>query len=519
MSPRFALSHYIFLLYFVVQSFAFAEDYPSWFATPVTTSINHEISNILNNKQNTLLNRTNFEYRADDVDALYKSNDYAPIWINTPQAEKNISDILALLSNAAAHGLNADDYSVSLLQQKLPLIQLLKPDSYTDLAMYDTALTISLVRFLHDVHYGRVNPHSLNFKVKLRTKKEVDLPQLIKTALNETSISQLALKVEPNLQQYRQLRAALATYRELSNMPEIEEKSRSKKKKTPVNKFERVVKIELAMERLRWLPEMASGQSIIVNIPAFQLWGIDEINPANSLNLNVVVGKADKTQTPIIMADMNSVEFMPYWNVPPSILKKEIMPKLANNPGYLSGQNMEVVSLKNGGMRVRQKPGGKNALGRLKFIFPNPDGVYLHDTPSKSLFGRTRRDFSHGCVRVQNPSALAQFVLKNQEGWSPERIDAMLKSDQHRQVSLKTTIPVLFFYTTAFYEQGDKLTFYNDIYRHDATLLALLTKVNDVPDSALIASEKAAEPVFNPDVEPEEDHYFLTPATNEPLTP
>ena len=199
------------------------------------------------------------------------------------------------------------------------------------------------------------------------------------------------------------------------------------------------------------------------------------------------------------MAEMNSVEFMPYWNVPPSIWKKEIQPKLARNPGYLSGQNMEVVSLKGGGMRVRQRPGGKNALGRIKFIFPNSEGVYLHDTPSKALFGRPRRDFSHGCVRVQNPSLLAQFVLKNQEGWTQSRIDATLKNSTHHQVGLKTKIPVLFFYTTAFYESNDKLTFYSDIYGHDATLLTALAKVGDVSDASLIVTEPLNIPILEPD--------------------
>ncbi len=382
-----------------------------------------------------------------------------------------------------------------------------------------------MIRFLHDVHYGRINPHSVEFNIKLRTRKNVDFAQAIKAAMNEGKVTQLAQTVEPNLQQYRQLRSALATYRDLSvSPPSIEKSHRKGKVKKVANSAERITKIELAMERLRWLPEMSTGQSIMVNIPAFQLWAIDANEQTNTppLNLNVVVGKALKTQTPIIMADMNSVEFMPYWNVPPSILKKEIMPKLANNPGYLSGQNMEVVSLKNGGMRVRQRPGGKNALGRIKFIFPNSEGVYLHDTPSKALFSRPRRDFSHGCVRVQNPSALANFVLKNQEGWTNERIENTLKTNDHHQVSLKTTIPVLFFYTTAFYEQNDKLTFYSDIYGHDATLLAALAKVSDVPDSALLGKEPEipSEPSHTPTLEPDDSQLSSTqPPAHEPLTP
>ncbi len=493
---RPAFSIYLFVVYLLIHSVSFAEDF-SYFSipnSPKTTA--EEITALLITKQNALLSRSNFENRAEDVDALYRNNNYEPLWLANSQSEKNIADVLALLSNAAAQGLNAEDYSVTTLQQKLPFVQLLKPDAAADLALFDTALTISLTRFLHDVHYGRVNPRSLNFHLKLRTKKTIDLPQLIKTAIAEGNVSQLTSKAEPPLAQYQKLRSALATYREplVAPISEDEKPHKKSKPKKMVNYAERITKIELAMERLRWLPEMSAEQSIIVNIPAFQLWGIG--TTGQELNLNVVVGKSEKTPTPIIMADMKFVEFMPYWNVPPSILKKEILPKLANNPSYLSGQNMEVVSLKGGGMRVRQRPGGKNALGRIKFIFPNKEGVYLHDTPSKALFGRVRRDFSHGCVRVQNPSALANFVLKNQEGWTDEKIAASLSSDTHHQISLSTTIPVLFFYSTAFYEQNDKLVFYNDIYGHDTALLAALSKIGDVPDAVLIAREPDLMPIL-----------------------
>ncbi len=507
----------IFFICLLYQTPVYAENLAT---LPLSTSITQEISTILNTKQNSLLARSNFEFRADDVETLYKTNNYAPIWLNTPQAEKNITDVLTLLSTAALQGLNPDDYSVNLLKQNLSTIQFTKSDSMTDFALYDTALSVSLVRFLHDVHYGRVNPRSLNFNVKLRTKKSIDLPQIIQTAMNEGNVLQLAFKVEPNLQQYRQLRTALSNN---NSVVSTEEKPHKKAKKSGNHSSEYTTKIQLAMERLRWLPEMNAGQSIIVNIPAFKLWAIDSTEQTNSpvLNLNVVVGKSEKTPTPVLMAEMRYVEFMPYWNVPPSILKKEIMPKLAHNPGYLARQNMEVVSLKNGGMRVRQRPGGKNALGRIKFVFPNSEGVYLHDTPSKSLFARTRRDFSHGCVRVQNPSLLAQFVLKNQEGWTQGRIDETLRNSTHHQVSLKTHIPVLFFYSTAFYEQGDKLTFYSDIYGHDATLLAALGKANDVSDSAFIAREpEIIEPSHTPTPEPDDSQLFSEPSpTHEPLIP
>ncbi|MGR9014715.1 MAG: L,D-transpeptidase family protein, partial [Gammaproteobacteria bacterium] len=275
----------------------------------------------------------------------------------------------------------------------------------------------------------------------------------------------------------------------------------------------RVVQIELAMERLRWLPKFNTGASIIVNIPAFQLWAFDSIDQAdaNPLNMNVIVGKALKHKTPVLMAEMHYIDFMPYWNVPYNITKKEILPKLTQNFNYLNEENMELVSvhhnsenstalnedtlslLKQGKLRIRQRPGRKNALGKIKFIFPNKNDVYLHDTPSNSLFSRSRRDFSHGCVRVANPQKLAEFALKNQDGWNPETIKIAMNTPKNRRVFLKKPIPVLFFYTTAFFDQFDNLEFYPDIYGHDAVLLKALSKPDDLSDQSLFISSNTAQ--------------------------
>jgi murein L,D-transpeptidase YcbB/YkuD len=267
---------------------------------------------------------------------------------------------------------------------------------------------------------------------------------------------------------------------------------------------QRVEQIELAMERLRWLPELSTGKSIIVNIPAFQLWAFDDIEQLNvdMPTMRVVVGKALKTQTPVLMAEMRFVDFMPYWNVPYKIVNEEIVPKLLHNPGYLAAENMELVKdgkpvgfsgaafsqLKQGSMGIRQRPGKKNALGKVKFIFPNRADVYLHDTPASSLFSRSRRDFSHGCVRVAHPERLAEFVLKEQAGWDTAAIEKAMKMTKSQRVFLKQPIPVLFFYTTAFFDQDDKLAFYSDIYGHDTVLLEALKKPEDLSDQSLFAS-------------------------------
>ncbi len=190
----------------------------------------------------------------------------------------------------------------------------------------------------------------------------------------------------------------------------------------------RVRQIELALERLRWIPALERGRVVFVNIPAFELWAFDEIEPAgaSSVQMAVVVGRALRTQTPAFTGVMKTVVFAPYWNVPRSIARNEIVPKLRKNPGYLASQNMEIVSggavlgtspdaiaqLEQGSARLRQKPGPKNALGRVKFLFPNSNNVYLHDTPTQSVFQHARRDFSHGCVRLAAPAALAHWVLR-----------------------------------------------------------------------------------------------------------
>ncbi len=532
-------------------------------------SVAKEITAIIAAKQHPYLKPENFANRSDDLAALYKLSNYQLLWLGNNDNNQNITQLLALLKNAADNGLNAANYNTRTLQQMLSTALLFKPDAYRELAQYDTALSLSLLRFLHDLHYGRVNPQGINFNLKLRDKKLIDLPLLIKSNIDQHAIAQLPTLVEPKLKQYQQLKSALASYRQLAdkskyvplffdrtirpgdNIKQLDELKQflaatgdlpadtngdnappstrySGKIVAAVKTFQqrhglavdgvigrttlaelntspaqRVTQIELAMERLRWLPELSGGPSIIVNIPAFQLWAFDNVNvqAPEIINMKVVVGKAMKNQTPVLMADMSYIDFMPYWNVPYSIVKKEFLPKLMHNPGFLDKENMELVSssgvvgfsattiaqLKQGTVRVRQRPGKKNALGKVKFLFPNKEDVYLHDTPANALFSRSRRDFSHGCVRVEDPLKLAEFVLKNQRGWDKERIKKAMEATKMQRVILKQTIPVLFFYVTAFFDQQNQLVFLPDIYGQDAILLDALQSSGDLDDRELFA--------------------------------
>ncbi|ANE56436.1 hypothetical protein AYM39_15445 [Methylomonas sp. DH-1] len=254
---------------------------------------------------------------------------------------------------------------------------------------------------------------------------------------------------------------------------------------------EKIAAIELAMERIRWLPKSAGGPHIVVNIPAFQLWAFKDTQDQQPLRMKVIVGKAPENLTPMLAEDMKYLEFMPYWNIPKSIMDKEILPKLEGDEAFLDDQDIELVErfsddeqaedivadLRQGRLRARQRPGAKNPLGRVKFVFPNKADVYLHDTPGKAAFNRDRRDLSHGCVRVAEAEKLAEFVLDGQEGWSLESIRQAMAGPKTQRVSLKKSVPVLFFYATAFVDRDGQPRFYPDIYGYDAALRNALNKL------------------------------------------
>ncbi len=234
----------------------------------------------------------------------------------------------------------------------------------------------------------------------------------------------------------------------------------------PVRK--RIEQIIVNMERCRWLPNVTGEEHVVVNIPQFKVFAYDRDSLVFSSN--VVVGK-ETNKTVIFKGDMKYVVFSPYWNVPESIMKKEIMPAIRKNPYYLERNNMEW----NDG-KIRQKPGEDNALGKVKFLFPNVYNIYLHDTPSKHLFREEKRAFSHGCIRVADPKNLAVYLLRHQDEWNEAAITAAMESGKEKFVTLKKTIPVYVVYFTAFVDQEGKLNFRKDIYQRDQALKEMLIK-------------------------------------------
>lgn len=461
------------------------------------------------------------------LDRFYAPREYAPAW-NPSTA----TAALWVLRQATLQGLNPLDYGTDALERQLR-------GGEADSAGFDVALTAAMLHYLADLRVGRVRSE-YHTQLPDKRLRQYDPVERLRAGLAAGKLQAAVQAAEPPLPQYGRVKAALAHYRELSEQPyPALPKPRasvapggaypaakalfkrlvllgdlpadapappdgiySERIKEGVQHFQarhgliddgvlgratidalnvpprkRVRQLELTLERLRWLPDFGPGPLIVVNLPAYRLWALHNGDAEGPLEMRVVVGTAVKTETPLFVGQMRYLEFNPYWNVPRSILEKEILPKLERNHAYLAQNEMETVppgasvaDLQAGRARVRQRPGPKNALGAIKFAMPNPMDIYLHSTPAREVFKRNRRDLSHGCIRVEHPAALAQYVLGQQRQWNADSIKDALQPGPTRHVDLAHPIPVVIFYATAAVDNEGSARFAADIYGRDAKL-------------------------------------------------
>ncbi|MFA7505822.1 MAG: L,D-transpeptidase family protein [Burkholderiaceae bacterium] len=260
----------------------------------------------------------------------------------------------------------------------------------------------------------------------------------------------------------------------------------------------RIAQIELALERFRWLPEVHADTFVAINIPAFRLWAFDHSGGGEPdvWQTRIVVGNTGSGRTPIFVDRMSWIEFNPYWHVPRSITRRELLPKLHEDPFYLERQSMRILDrqgmdagppspellegLADGSYRIRQDPGASNALGKVKFVMPNDMAIFLHDTPSRGLFSRAQRAFSHGCIRVEAPETLAQRLLANTGKWPESSIQQAIDSGERTIAGLRQPIPVVIFYVTTMVDADGSVRFYPDVYGYDRDALASLRTVRRI---------------------------------------
>jgi L,D-transpeptidase YcbB len=473
----------------------------------------------------------NFTDYRPDVQKFYESGGYALAWTSGGKPIAQASAMIELFKQAQYKGLNPEDYDASRWDARLAKLGPAIPNpAAEDLVHFDVAMTVEAMRYVSDLHIGRVNPNHFKFSLGAGPQP-LDLADFLRTQLlTAPDIPALIIAaVERPHAGYRRAEAALANYMKLAaagdgppvpapaksvrpgdtfaGMPQmvarlhllgdLESTDDPAAQGTvyqgvvvdAVKHFQnrhglepdgvigketiaeldkplstRAEQLALALERYRWLPPDFPQPPILVNIPEFKLRTLRR-GEGGFLTMNVVVGKAYQHKTPVFADEMRYVIFHPYWNVPPSIANAELYPKEERNPSYFAEHGFEVVD-----GQVRQRPGRQNALGPVKFVFPNSYNVYLHGTPAVSLFSRARRDFSHGCIRVQDPVALAAWVLRDKPGWTLDRIRDVIKGTETVQVNLDKPIPVLILYSTAVVEPDGEVHFFDDIYGYDADL-------------------------------------------------
>jgi murein L,D-transpeptidase YcbB/YkuD len=248
----------------------------------------------------------------------------------------------------------------------------------------------------------------------------------------------------------------------------------------------RATQLKLAVERWRWLPYQSEGPFVTVNIPEFRLRAYE--GERQTLTMKVIIGEASSSPTPVFADRIESLVFRPYWHIPQHVQKYEVVPDLRRDAHYLQKNHMEVVNasgrvvtndavtpavlqqLDSGKLAVRQQPGDGNVLGLVKFIFPNREGIYLHGTTETDLFNSYRRDFSHGCIRVEHPLALSSWVLRNYREWTPARVEDAMVGNQSITVKLNGPLPLFILYNTATVEENGEVRFSDDIYGQDAEM-------------------------------------------------
>ncbi|HEX6900672.1 MAG TPA: L,D-transpeptidase family protein [Thermoanaerobaculia bacterium] len=493
---------------------------------------------------------------------FYERRGFAPAWSDGQGPSRDVDDLLAAIEGAAGDGLNPEDYLLAELRRRAETARR-SPDA-AQLAELDLLFTHAFLTLGAHLRNGRVNPSAV-YRDCVYESTEADLPGLLQTGLDQRRVHGVLDDLAPSHPIYRGLKLARGFYRGIvarGGWPAVPEgdtlrpgdrdprvealRARMEASgfaadapegrdlydaplQASVTAFQerhglepdgvvgkgtleilnvpsedRLRQIEVNLERWRWMPRDLGERYIVVNIAGFVLDVVE--NGRTTLDMKVVVGKP-ATKTPMFSDEMTYLVLAPYWNVPPNIVRNEIVPRMRRDPGYLDREGMEVFAGPGGarlssvdwnatdgrGLSIRQKPGRKNALGRVKFMFPNPYNVYLHDTPSRSSFSRASRAFSHGCIRLEQPVELAEHLLgRDDPAWTKEKIEAIIAKGEEKGVVFKEPWPVHLVYWTVWVDDAGVVQFREDLYGRDTELEKALGLTPAAGSPALPATRSPA---------------------------
>jgi murein L,D-transpeptidase YcbB/YkuD len=255
----------------------------------------------------------------------------------------------------------------------------------------------------------------------------------------------------------------------------------------PVDK--RIQQIIINLNRMQWMPSMQEANYISVNIPDFTLYAYE--NNTKAFDMPIAVGK-EGTNTTMFNGNLDQIVFSPYWNIPASIVQREILPKMKADPNYLRSKHMEIIGKNNVSPTIRQLPGADNALGKVKFLFPNRYDIYFHDTNAKEIFNKKVRAVSHGCIRLADAEKMANYLLKNNNSWRPAKVHAAMNAAKEQYVKLSPAMPVSITYYTAWVDENGQLNFRDDVYSNDKRISQMLfgNYVMQTPTSVADSSKK-----------------------------
>ena len=465
---------------------------------------------------------------------FYKRRFYRPAWAGTKELLERGWLVHQSIGRAEEDGLSPTVYrhdAATAVLQKLEAkddAELADSLRASYLASLDVLLTEGFNRYANDLVTGTIDPRKSGVDWRIPREKPVE-ENLLRAIIRGETPAQLIAQLRPSIPHYERMRAALVSFQQIASRggwPSVPQGNYKPNTRAPnvavlrtrliagldateaalaqkgaadptlydadlkqaVAHFqerhgiegdglmgestirelnhtvqERIEELKLNLDRWRWLPDHLGDRYVMVNIAGFELEVVDKNRVIETMN--VVVGQRS-WQTPVFSDTIEHLVVNPYWNVPPSIYNDEIAPKIAADPTWLARNNYE----RTGDGGVRQRPGPGNALGKFKFVFPNKDDIYLHDTPADHLFSRARRDFSHGCIRLERPDDLAQLVTRLQTSRDPATLANLVASGSERWIKLERPLPVYLLYFTAWVEEDGTVRFHHDIYGRDEKL-------------------------------------------------